>query len=173
MRNSRLIDFKNDCRITLFEPYSTSSFDGRIKNEKGCGKVMRVRPVIKDTWMYHNNAPCHTVFSITELLTRENIPVVPQPPYSPEMSPCDFLLFPQLKKPPKRTSFWNNRKHKTKRGRPAEGHSSFGLPALLRGVEFPNEAVYCFSRKLLEGDRVHTQKYVLNNTCYRISLITL
>ncbi|GFX02026.1 putative mariner transposase [Trichonephila clavipes] len=26
-----------------------------------------------------------------------NIPVAPQPPYSPDLSPCDFFLFPKLK----------------------------------------------------------------------------
>lgn len=61
-------------------------------------RVMRVRPAIKDNWMlHHDNAPCHTAFSITEFLTRKNIPVVPQPPYSPDLSPCDFFLFPKLK----------------------------------------------------------------------------
>ena len=28
---------------------------------------------------------------------KKNIPVVPQPPYSPDLSPCDFFLFPRLK----------------------------------------------------------------------------
>lgn len=61
-------------------------------------RVMRVRPAIKDNWMlHHDNAPCHTALSITEFLTRKNIPVVPQPPYSPDLSPCDFFLFPKLK----------------------------------------------------------------------------
>ncbi|GFX98368.1 putative transposase [Trichonephila clavipes] len=27
----------------------------------------------------------------------KNIPVAPQPPYSPDLSPCDFFLFPKLK----------------------------------------------------------------------------
>jgi transposase len=28
---------------------------------------------------------------------KKNIPVDPQPPYSPDLSPCDFFLFPRLK----------------------------------------------------------------------------
>jgi len=28
---------------------------------------------------------------------KKSIPVVPQPPYSPDLSPCDFFLFPWLK----------------------------------------------------------------------------
>jgi transposase len=59
--------------------------------------VARVRPGIERTWMLnHDNTPCHTAISINKFLAEKNIPVVPQPLYSPDLSPCDFL-FPQLK----------------------------------------------------------------------------
>jgi transposase len=61
-------------------------------------RVIRVRPEIADKWMlHHDNAPCHTAISIREYLTSKRITVVPQPPYSPDLSPCDFFLFPTLK----------------------------------------------------------------------------
>ena len=61
-------------------------------------RVVRVRPSIADNWMlHHDNAPCHTATSVIEFLAKTGIPVVPQPPYSPELSPCDFFLFPKLK----------------------------------------------------------------------------
>ena len=61
-------------------------------------RVARVRPGIARTWMlHHDNAPCHTAVSINEFLAEKSIPVVPQPPYSPDLSPCDFFLFPRLK----------------------------------------------------------------------------
>jgi len=61
-------------------------------------RVARVRPGIASTWMlHHDNAPCHTAVSINEFLPEKNIPVVPQPPYSPDLSPCDFFLFLRLK----------------------------------------------------------------------------
>ena len=41
--------------------------------------------------------PKNRHISITEFLTSKGIPVVPQPPYSPDLSPCDFFLFPKLK----------------------------------------------------------------------------
>src|SRR6187551_2322297 len=47
--------------------------------------------------LHHDNAPCHTAISIRELLNSKRITVVPQPPYSPDLSPCDFFLFPKLK----------------------------------------------------------------------------
>jgi hypothetical protein len=34
---------------------------------------------------------------VNEILTKKDIPVVPKPPYSPDLSPCDFFLFPKLK----------------------------------------------------------------------------
>ena len=65
-------------------------------------RVHRVRPEIADTWMlHHNNALCHSVISMNEFLTKKSIAVVPQPQYSPGLSPCDFLLFPKLKFHPK------------------------------------------------------------------------
>ncbi|GFU97075.1 uncharacterized protein TNCV_3347211 [Trichonephila clavipes] len=36
-------------------------------------------------------------FSVNHFLPSKNIPVAPQPPYSPALSPCDFLLFPKLR----------------------------------------------------------------------------
>jgi len=62
-------------------------------------RVTPVRPGTARTRMlHHDNAPCHTAVSINECLAEKSIPVVPQPPYSPDLSPCDFCLFPRLKR---------------------------------------------------------------------------
>jgi len=85
-------------------------------------RVHRVRPEIADTWMlHHDNALCHTAISVNELLTKKGISVVPQPPYSPDLSPCDFFIFPKLLIPPQKSSFWNCGQHPKGRDRPAEG----------------------------------------------------
>jgi len=61
-------------------------------------RIHRVRPEIADTRMlHHDNALCHTAISVNEFLTKKDIPVLPQPPYSSDLSPCDFFLFPKLK----------------------------------------------------------------------------
>jgi len=61
-------------------------------------RIVRLRPNIANNWMlHHDNAPCHMAISVIEFLAKKGIPVVPQPPYSPDLSPCDFLLFPKLK----------------------------------------------------------------------------
>jgi len=60
--------------------------------------VQRVRTDIADDWLlHHDNAPAHTALSIREFLAKKNIPVLPHPPYSPDLAPCDFYLFSKLK----------------------------------------------------------------------------
>jgi len=48
--------------------------------------------------LLHNNARPHTALSFSRFLTKHNVTVLPHPPYSPDLSPCDFFLFPRLKK---------------------------------------------------------------------------
>ena len=60
--------------------------------------VRRFRTDIADDWvLHHNNAPAHTALSIREFRAKKNILVLPHPPYSPDLAPCDFCLFPVLK----------------------------------------------------------------------------
>jgi len=47
--------------------------------------------------LHHYNAPCHTAISVIKFLAKKGIHVVPQPPYSPVLSSCGFILFPKLK----------------------------------------------------------------------------
>ena len=59
-------------------------------------RVVRVRASIADNWMlHHDNAPCHTAICVIEFLAKKDIPVVPQRPYSPDLSTCYFFLFPK------------------------------------------------------------------------------
>ena len=48
--------------------------------------------------LHHDNAPAHRAVTTNEFLAKHHIPSLPQPPYSPDLAPCDFFLFPQLKK---------------------------------------------------------------------------
>jgi transposase len=62
--------------------------------------VRRKRPEAwtKKTWMlHHDNAPPHTLLLIREFLAKQEKIVVPQPPYSPDLAPANFFLFPKLK----------------------------------------------------------------------------
>ncbi|UYV68306.1 hypothetical protein LAZ67_5003808 [Cordylochernes scorpioides] len=62
-------------------------------------RIARVRTDIKDTVKpHHDNDTSHTAFIITNFLARSNTPLIPHPPYSPDLAPCDFFLFPRLKR---------------------------------------------------------------------------
>ena len=51
-----------------------------------------------NTWLlHHENAPAHAVFLTRRFLTDNNMTVVLHPPYSPDLAPSDFFLFPELK----------------------------------------------------------------------------
>ena len=50
-------------------------------------------------WIEHfhqDNAPVHNSILITDYLTKMGINTVPHHPYSRDLAPCDFCLFPKL-----------------------------------------------------------------------------
>ena len=48
--------------------------------------------------LLHDNASCHKCEVVKSFLASEKVKVLNHPPYSPDLSPCDFFLFPRLKK---------------------------------------------------------------------------
>ena len=48
--------------------------------------------------LLHDNASSHKCEIVKSFLASENVKVLNHPPYSPDLSPCDFFLFPRLKK---------------------------------------------------------------------------
>ena len=68
----------------------------RLRNRAVC-----VRPSSANNWMFHHdNVPCHKTITVIEFLAKKGIPVVPQPPYSPNLSPCDFYSVSKTKTSP-------------------------------------------------------------------------
>ena len=60
----------------------------------------RKRPELFESGQWHihqDNAPVHKYILVTDYLTQMGIKTVPHPPYSPDLAPCDFWLFPKLK----------------------------------------------------------------------------
>ena len=76
-----------------------------------CDAVNRKRPNLREgRWLlHHDNAPCHTAGKVIEFLHRNNMQTVPHPPYSPDLAPCDFFLFPTLKRPLRGRRFSNDK----------------------------------------------------------------
>lgn len=70
--------------------------------------VRRKRPDLwrNNSWiLHHDNAPAHKAIIVNEFLNKNSTNIIEQPPYSPDMAPCDFFLFPKLKLPLRGTRF--------------------------------------------------------------------
>ena len=63
-------------------------------------RFRRKRPALfkSGQWHFHlDNAPVNNSILVTDYLTKMGIKTVPHPPYSPDLSPSDFWLFPKLR----------------------------------------------------------------------------
>ena len=89
---------------------------GQTVNQHVYKEILRrlfrsVREKRRDLWLdsswmlHHDNAPAHNARSIRQFLAEKNVTVLDQPPYSPDLAPCDFFLFPKLKEVIKGTRF--------------------------------------------------------------------
>ncbi|CAD7012591.1 unnamed protein product [Ceratitis capitata] len=52
----------------------------------------------KNRLLHHDNAPAHTSLLVRDFLAKNNTLMMSQPPYSPDLAPCDFFFFPKLKR---------------------------------------------------------------------------
>ena len=58
------------------------------------------RGSLNNSWfLHHDNAPSHTALVLRDHFAKNSTHIVPQPPYSLDLAPCDFWLFPKLKRP--------------------------------------------------------------------------
>ena len=46
---------------------------------------------------HHDNASPHKAAATVAALTENKVKILPHPPYSPDLAPCDFFLFPFVK----------------------------------------------------------------------------
>ncbi len=67
--------------------------------------LQKVKKVVKKKrgsdhhwFLHHDNAPpSHYSLAVQQYLTKKAMTTIPYPPYSSDLSPCDFFLFPQFK----------------------------------------------------------------------------
>jgi len=98
-------------RFFLFWGYHTPRvrFRGQTINKELYVEVLRsLRESVRrkrpekwrdDDWtLHHDNAPAHTSHLLQQLLAKHGTAQLQQPPYSPDLAPCDFFLFTRLKK---------------------------------------------------------------------------
>lgn len=71
--------------------------------------IRRKRPEldVRDIKLHHDNARPHTSFVTTAAIAHMGWSVVPHPPYSPDLAPSDFHLFPSMKESLRGKSFDN------------------------------------------------------------------
>jgi hypothetical protein len=52
----------------------------------------------KQTWLLnHDNSPSHSPVLAQQFLAKYKMAVIPYPPYSPDLVPCEFFLFQKIK----------------------------------------------------------------------------
>ena len=49
--------------------------------------------------MHQDNVPFNTALVLRDHFAENSTHIVPQPPYSPDLAPCDFRLFHKFKRP--------------------------------------------------------------------------
>ena len=72
--------------------------DKVLKKLKRYYTKRRPKKGIKNIRLLHHNAPSHKAGIVTEFLQREKVTVLPHPAYLPDLAPCNYFLFPRLKK---------------------------------------------------------------------------
>ena len=118
--------FRPSCmnRASVFE-WHTRFKEGResVRDDESCGRSKEVnkpeligqrvtvrvrvtmrflgkRPALFKSGLWHfrqHNTPVNNPLIVTDYLTRMGIKTLPQSPYSRDLAPCDFWLFPKLR----------------------------------------------------------------------------
>ena len=57
----------------------------------------RPKTGLRGMFLHHDNASAHTAMRTVEFLQQSGVKLVDHPPYSPDLAPCDFELFPKVK----------------------------------------------------------------------------
>ena len=58
----------------------------------------RNRTGVRGLLLHHDNASVHTAAVTLDFLTASDVQLVTHPPYSPDLAPCDWFLFPSAKR---------------------------------------------------------------------------
>jgi len=97
-------------------------------------------------WFLHpDNVPVHTALSVQHFLAKNNMIVIPHPPYSPDLTPCDFFLFPCMKGQMKGNCFVDVKEN----AGGLEQHQHGRVPEMFSPVEKTLVQVYQVQRRVL------------------------
>ena len=73
--------------------YSETALTSVMKNLE---KMKPSRLALRKVHLHHDNASSHTAVKTRQFLEASNLQLIDHPPYSPDLAPCDFWLFPKL-----------------------------------------------------------------------------
>lgn len=68
----------------------------------------RKKEDLRRYFLHHDNAPAHTAVATNNFIALSGIEEIRPAPYSPDLAPCDFWLFPKIKKNLRGRVFSNN-----------------------------------------------------------------
>ena len=93
-----------------FFPESKTINAGYYKGvmERLLNRIRRFRPGMcefGDWFLLHDNAPSHNATIVNQFLAQRKVNVLEHPPYSPDLAPADYFLFPKVKSHLKRRLF--------------------------------------------------------------------
>jgi hypothetical protein len=97
---------KQQKMLTKFENSSTKTIAKEsMSSQTLLGSVMefardlnrKFEHLLHCPFIIHDHVPAHMSLKTTEFVTNNNMVITPHPPYSPDLAPCDFALFPKLK----------------------------------------------------------------------------
>ena len=67
-----------------------------------CDVIIRLRENVRrkrpQKWrnqnfiIHHDNVPAHSSFKVSQFSAKNNMTVIPQPTYSPDLAPCDYVV---------------------------------------------------------------------------------
>lgn len=81
-----------------YTSYDSNKLIGSLREFRRKVNSRRKRSHCKNVFLHWDNARIHTTKKVDEYLKKHKIRKIPHPPYSPDISPCDFFLFGFLKK---------------------------------------------------------------------------
>ena len=92
---------RDDKRCSRSKEVSTPEMIGqRVRVREFRKRFLEKMPALFKSGQWHfqqDNTPVHNSILVTDYLTKMGIKTAPHPPYSPDLAPCDFFLFPKLR----------------------------------------------------------------------------
>ena len=85
--------------LSLRDKLSLEVFIWVFWNAYGIRRVRAEYSAPGSWFLLHDNAPLHRAVAVQEFLARKQVCLLLHPPYSADLSPCDYFLFPKLKLP--------------------------------------------------------------------------